>query len=64
MYDDEDELAENIVYKPCKTCHSTVYDNADCPEPVFTADGKVEFEPIRCDQCDFSLLLSDSNLLH
>lgn len=64
MFEDEEELAENIIYKPCKSCGSVVYDNADCPDPVFTNDGKVSFEPLTCDQCDFSLMLSESDLLH
>jgi hypothetical protein len=64
MFDDEDELAEAIVYKPCRACGSDKYDNADCPEPEFTDDGKINFQPTRCDQCDFSLVLSDSDYIH
>lgn len=64
MFEDEDELAESIVYKPCKACASNSYDNADDPDPQFTDDGKIIFQPIRCDQCDFSLVLCESDLLH
>lgn len=64
MFEDEEDLSSNIVYCACKNCGSTSYDNGDCPEPQFTNDGKVKFEPIKCDRCDFSLMLSDSDLLH
>jgi hypothetical protein len=64
MFDDEEELSRNIVYKPCKNCKRTDYDNADVKEPEFTDDGKVEVEPDKCDKCDFNLMLSDSDLIH
>ncbi len=64
MFEDEDELAESIVYLACKSCGSTSYDNADCPDPEFAIDGSVMFLPITCDKCNFELMLSDSNLLH
>ena len=64
MYEKEDDLLENIVYKPCKKCGSVNYDNADCEDPVFTADGKILFHPITCDLCNFELILSESLELH
>ena len=64
MFEDEEDLAESVVYMACKNCGSVNYDNADCPDPEFTPDGLVMFLPITCDLCNFELLLSDSDLIH
>lgn len=55
---------EDVVYKPCKNCKTLDYDNADQENFNHTEDGKLIVEPDRCDQCDFSLALSDSDQLH
>lgn len=55
---------DDTEYKPCKKCGSTEYDNCDQIEFNHTPDGRLIVEPIECDQCNFELLLSDSNLLH
>ena len=65
----ESETDLEIEYKPCKKCGSTNYDNANWVEPVnpdeiFTADGKIIYEPTTCDVCDFSLLIPTSNYEH
>lgn len=64
MFEEEDDLLENIVYERCKACGSDVYDNADFPDPDFSDDGKIIVRPTSCDQCNFSLVLSDSPHLH
>lgn len=57
-------LEGEIVYKPCKNCKSLNYDNADCKDPTFTKDDKILFEPNKCDQCDFELVIPDSPWEH
>lgn len=57
-------LEGKIVYKPCKHCGSNKYDNADCVNPEFTPDDKIIFEPTKCDQCDFALVIPDSIYFH
>lgn len=54
----------DIVFKPCKNCKAENYDNSEYKELIERPDGYFEIEPDKCDKCDFSLALSDSDLLH
>lgn len=51
-------------YRPCKKCGSTEYDNADQKAWDHTEDGRLIVEPDECDQCNFELMLSESDLIH
>lgn len=55
---------DDSVYKPCKKCGATDYDNCDQPDFDYTPDGKLIVEPVECDKCNFELLLSPSNEVH
>lgn len=57
-------LDGKIIYKPCKSCKALDYDNADCKNPEFTKDDKILFEPTKCDQCDFALVIPESTWEH
>ena len=55
---------DEIIYKPCKKCGSTDYDNSEQVAYDHDANGLLILEPDHCDECNFELMLSPSNLLH
>ena len=55
---------DEIIYKPCKKCGSTDYDNSEQVAYDHDANGLLILEPDQCDECNFELMLSHSNLLH
>lgn len=55
---------DDIVYKPCKKCKSTDYDNSDQKAYDHDKDGLLIIEPDQCDMCNFELMLSPSGLIH
>lgn len=63
----DEEMIEEFIFKPCKKCGATDYDNCDSSEESFDEDlksGKFILEPKSCDKCDLEWMLSESNLLH
>lgn len=60
------EFKNDLIFKPCKTCGATNYDNADASQDEIDMnfDGAFIIEPKSCDKCNFELMLSDSNELH
>lgn len=57
-------VVDEIIYKPCKKCKSTEYDNSEQQAYDHDKNGLLIIEPDQCDECNFELMLSPSGLLH
>jgi len=64
MYDDQDDEMTGYVYKPCKNCGSTAYNNTEGEEIKELPDGRSSFKPNTCDKCNFELMLNRQKLNH
>ena len=64
MYQDQDDEMSDYVYKPCKKCGSTAYNNTEGEEIAELPDGRLSFTPNACDQCTFELMLNRQKINH